>query len=69
MSADTRRELVYAIESPDRSRLYSQSEEQEGILNAAAEMRTDFPGEDFIITKRGEYDAHLTLIAQEGLMV
>jgi len=69
MSAFTRRELVYAIESPDQSRLYSQADSPEGILNAAALMRDDFPNEDFIVTKGGRYDAQLTLAAQDGLMV
>ncbi len=69
MSFATRRELVYAIESPDKKRLYHLAENPQAILNAASEMRTDFPGEDFIVTKGGEYDAQLTLAAQEGLMV
>jgi hypothetical protein len=62
-------ELIWAIESADRSRLLYQAEELEGILNAAACARDDFPGEEFIITKRGEYDAQATLLAQEGLAV
>ena len=68
MSAFTRRELVYAIESPDQSRLYSQAESPEGILNAAALMRDDFPDEDFIVTKGGRYDAATTALIQEDLV-
>lgn len=67
MSADTRGELIYAIESPDRSRLYYMTENLEGILNAAAAMRDDFPDEDFIVSKGGAFDPQATLAAQEGL--
>jgi len=69
MSIDTRHELVWAIESADRRRLYYQAPDIGGIMNAAAEIRTDFPGEEFIVTKGGEYDAQATLQAQEGLAV
>lgn len=62
-------ELLYAIESPDGSKLYYQAETLEGILNAAACMRDDFPGCEFVVLKGGEYDGQATLQAQEGLFV
>jgi hypothetical protein len=69
MSADTRRELVYAIETADRRWLLYQAEDLEGILNAAASAREDFPGEEIIVTKGGQYDPQATLLIQDGLAV
>lgn len=60
--------LLYAIESPDGARLYYQAETLEGILNAAACMRDDFPDREFVVLKGGEYDGQATLVAQEGLL-
>lgn len=60
-------ELVYAIESPDGSRLYYQAETLEGILNAAACMREDFPKAEFIVKRGGEFDASATALAQDGM--
>lgn len=69
MSFDTRHELVYAIESADGTRLLYQAETLEGILNAAASAREDFPGDELIVTKGGSYDPQATLLIQEGLAV
>lgn len=69
MSADTRHELIYSIESADGTRLLYQAESLEGILNAAASAREDFPSEELIVTKGGQYDAQATLLIQEGLAV
>ena len=57
-------ESVYTIESPDGTRLFYESETLEGILNAAACIHEDFPGEDFVVMKGGVYDGAATLLAQ-----
>jgi hypothetical protein len=61
-------EPLYAIESTDGSRLLYQADTLEGIVNAAAYLRDDFPGEEFIVTKAGAYDATATVLVQEGLV-
>jgi len=66
---DIHTEPIWAIESADGTRLFYAAPEWEGIMNAAAEMRVDFPGEEFVVTKAGRYDAQATLAAQEGLAV
>jgi hypothetical protein len=63
------REPLWTIESPDGTRLFYSAETLDGILNAAACIRDDFPGEEFIVRRAGAYDASATLLAQEGLMV
>ena len=60
-------ESVYTIESPDGTRLFYESETLEGILNAAACIREDFPDEEFVVMRGGRYDGIATCLAQEGM--
>lgn len=57
---------VYAIESADGKRLLYEADTLEGILLAAAEIHIDYPGEEFVVMKGGEYDGAATLLAQTG---
>ncbi len=60
-------ELLYSIESPDGKRLYYQGESVEAIIAAAAEIHIDFPGEEFVVMKGGEYDATVTGLVLDGM--
>jgi len=57
---------LYTIESPDGRRLFYEAENVDAIILAADYIREDFPGEEWIVKKGGEYDGGLTALAQEG---
>lgn len=61
--------LLYSVESPDGTRLFYEAETLEAILNAAACILEDFPGEEFVVMKGGQYDATATLLALDGMCV
>lgn len=59
-------ELLYALVSPDGSRLYAEAATLEGIINASKQLRED--GEDvdsMVVEKGGIFDSAVTGLVQE----